>query len=169
MNIQRKMSSSGFSSSISSLLIAMTMGAMLSYWIFSKQSIHTTTSAASTINANIQASIARRNSVDKAFYLGVVITFPNLNEKQKFIDIFTPLAQYVKEKELGTLSYELLESDKDPKRILISERYSSKDYYLKVHKTSPLFLKFREEFQQLIANGTNVDGHSYYESGIGIP
>ncbi len=150
------------STSISSLVFAVTLGAVLSYLIFSRQSTPNNP-------GSFSGSVLRRNAVDRAFYLGVVIIFPDLNQKQQFINIFTPLANYVKEKELGTLSYELLESDKDPKRILISERYQSREYYLTVHKTSSEFLQFREGFQQLIANGTVVDGHSYYESGIGIP
>jgi quinol monooxygenase YgiN len=159
------------SPSVSSLLIALTVGAVLSYIFFAKGSSSSSSSSSSLDNVQVESrqhNRNQRNSYDKAFYLGVTVTFPSPEEKQKFIDIFSPLAKYVKEKEFGTLSYELLNSDKDPKRILISERYKDKEYYLNVHKTSAEFLQFRETFQKMIENGAVVDGHSYIESGIGF-
>jgi quinol monooxygenase YgiN len=149
------------SSSLPSLLMAVAVGALISYVIFGKNSNGPLFSKS--------AMQSRRNAVDKAFYLGVSVTFPSTEEKTKFINLFTPLAKYVKENEFGTLSYELLHSDKETNRILISERYESKDYYLNTHKTSKEFLSFREKFQEMINNGATVDGHSYIESGIGFP
>lgn len=111
----------------------------------------------------------RNNYHHRAFYLGVVVTFPNISERERFVSSWTPLAKYVKEQEIGTLSYELLYSERDPLRILINERYETKEYYLKVHKSSAEFLTFRKKFDQILKNGAVVDGHSYNESGIGFP
>ena len=150
--------------SIPSLFVAVLVGAVFSYILF-----HQNSKPATFESGAISARENQRNGVDKAFYLGVVVRFTNDQEKQKFINIFTPVAKYVKEKEFGTLSYELLNSDKDPLQILISERYKDKDYYLNVHKTSSEFLSFREKFQEMITNkNAVVDGHSYIESGIGF-
>ena len=53
-------------------------------------------------------------------------------------------AQWIKENEPTTLSYQLMQSDKDPLQVCILERYADKsDAYAIAHKTSPEFFKFR--------------------------
>jgi len=108
-----------------------------------------------------------RDVVPSAFYLGVGVIFPSVREKEIFKVLFRPLAKYVKDNEPGTISYEVLESDKDENRILILERYVNKDYYLTIHRSSKEFLSFRGEFQKMIDAGAKVDGQSYLETGIG--
>ncbi len=114
------------------------------------------------------SATSSRDTIPSAFYLGVAVIFPTVQEKESFKTLFRPMAQFVKDHEPGTLSYELLESDKEPERILILERYVNKDYYLNVHRTSKEFLSFRAEFQKMIEKGVKVDGHSYLEPGIGF-
>ena len=100
--------------------------------------------------------------------IGVKISFPTAQDKDTFIADFTPVAEYVRQHEPTTISYELLLSDKDDLHIYIMERYVNKQAYLEVHKKSSEFLSFREKFQKLINGGTKVDGESYIESNIGF-
>lgn len=145
------------------MVFAITVGAVLTYLLVTPPSPPTSSSSAGK-----GCPFARRYASDQAFFLGVAITFPNAEDKTSFKDMFVPLAKYVEHYELGTLSYELLESDKDPLRIFILERYKDKDYYLNVHRTSEEFLSFRGKFQDMISRGTVVDGHSYLETGVGF-
>lgn len=103
-----------------------------------------------------------------AFYLGVKIIFPNEDDKMTFETEFGQLALYIRRYEPNTISYELLQSDKDPLQVYILERYKTKIDYLEVHKKSEPFLAFREKFQKMIENGAKVEGDSYIESGIGF-
>jgi quinol monooxygenase YgiN len=74
----------------------------------------------------------------------------------------------VRSKEFSTVSYEILQSDKDRLQIFILERYKDKAAYLETHKSSSEFIAFRAKFQTMIDSGTKVDGASYVESGIGF-
>ena len=153
-------------SNLPSILLAVTLGAVLTYLLVSPSSSPSSSSTSSSSSGG--CPYARRYAADNAFFLGVAITFPSVEEKSQFMEMFKPLAKYVENYELGTLSYELMESDKEALRIMILERYKDKDYYLNVHRTSKEFLSFREKFQDMINKGTKVDGHSYIESGIGF-
>jgi quinol monooxygenase YgiN len=109
-----------------------------------------------------------RESSLHPFFLGVTIQFPNEADLKTFETEFKPLAKYVEEKELGTISYILMHSDKDPLQVMILERYKNKDYYLNVHKSSKEFLEFRAKLNTLIERGAVVNGHSYIESNVGF-
>lgn len=135
------------------LLLAFGVGSLVGWLVFS------------VVSPSQPARI--RPAVKNAFFLGVTIKFPQASDKDDFKVIFTPLAKYVEEKELGTISYILMESDKDPLEIMILERYQDKDYYLNVHRSSGEFKVFREKFQEMITKGAAVDGHSYIETDIG--
>lgn len=100
-----------------------------------------------------------------AFWLVVAVTFNQEADVATFEKAFKPLAEYVTKAETSTLSYGFAKSDSDPKRILIFERYATKQAYLDVHKTSEAFLAFRP---QLSALNAKIDGHSYYEGGLGF-
>lgn len=110
----------------------------------------------------------RKSADQKAFFLGVSVKFPTVQDKTAFMHEFRPLADYVRTEEPTTISYELLESDKDSTLIYILERYKTKKAYLEIHKHSKPFLNFRAKFQEMINNGTIVDGQSYIESNIGF-
>jgi quinol monooxygenase YgiN len=145
-----------------------TLGSKPIYWLLVAFGLGAAVSYILRPPVSIESSQTRRNKVDKAFFLGVTITFPNKDDLVMFKRLFQPLATYVEKYEKGTLSYELLESDKDPLRIQILERYQDKDYYLNVHKTSGPFLKFREELQHLVTKGAIIAGESYVETDIGF-
>jgi len=62
----------------------------------------------------------------------------------------------------------VFESDKDSKRVFIFERYINKDAYITIHRSSERFLSFRSKLTAMTEKGDAViDGHSYFESGIG--
>ena len=111
---------------------------------------------------------SRRTAEPEAFFLGVSVTFPNIEDKILFQNEFIPLSEYVRSYEPKTISYELLQSDKEPLQIFILERYVDKNAYLLIHKQSKEFIVFRERFQKIIERGARVDGHSYLETGIGF-
>ncbi|RYH05478.1 antibiotic biosynthesis monooxygenase [archaeon] len=141
-------------SATKNLLLAFGVGALVGWLIFS------------AVSPNQPSRL--RPAVKNAFFLGVTIKFPNATDKDAFKVIFTPLAKYVEEKEFGTISYILMESDKDPLQIMILERYQDKDYYLSIHRSSGEFKAFREKFQEMIARGASVDGSSYIETDVGF-
>ena len=103
----------------------------------------------------------------KAFFLGITIKFNALEDKQKFMDIFGPYAKFVAATEMETISYELSESDKSNLQIFLVERYTSKEAYLEIHRTSEEFIVFRAKLTELGAAMT-MDGHSYIESNLGF-
>ncbi len=113
--------------------------------------------------------LLRRSASAGAFVLCVTVKFTSDDDKVYFREIFKPLAEFVALEELGTLSYELLESDKDSKQMLVLERYRDKEAYLVNHRTSPIFLEFRRKMGILVDKGViSIDGHSYIESNIGF-
>ncbi len=122
----------------------------------------------SNIHLNIYPK-QRKSAAENVFVLGVTVKFKSVEDKDGFKDLFRPVAEYVAKYELDTLSYEMMDSDKEPTQIYILERYRTKKAYLEVHRQSKEFLSFREKFQIMIAAGAAVlDGHSYIESGIGF-
>lgn len=111
----------------------------------------------------------RKSEVENAFVLGVSVKFRSTTDKDNFKDIIGPVADYIAKFELNTISYEVMDSDKEPTQIYILERYKTKRDYLEVHRKTEIFLSFREKFQAMITAGlATVDGHSYIESGIGF-
>ena len=92
----------------------------------------------------------------KAFVLLVALTFKTAEDKQTFSQMFAKLAIYVANKEPATLSYELADSDKDPLRVVIIERYVNKDAYLTIHKGSEQFIEFRKQMSKI---DITIDGH----------
>lgn len=104
-----------------------------------------------------------------AFHLGVIIKFKDSNTKQYVKEAFTPLAKYISRSEPDTISYEWLDSDKDPLQVFILERYKSKLSYENIHRHSKYFLMFREKLQSKVSSGdVSLSGHSYIESNIGF-
>jgi quinol monooxygenase YgiN len=111
---------------------------------------------------------SKRVSKDKGvFFLGVTLKFKTVEGKEKVKELFKPVADYVATHEMSTVSYEMLESDKDDKLVYIAERYQTKDAYLNIHKKSPEFLKFRAKLTEL-SDTYEMEGNSYIESNIGF-
>ncbi len=149
---------------VSTLLFALTIGTVLTVMLRAPSSLPSSTES----STKTHSIIPRTAHVANAFYLGVAITFPSNEDKETFVELFKPMAKYVEDFELGTLSYQLQQSDKDPLRVHVLERYKDKDYYLNVHKTSKEFLAFRAELQKLFDKGAKVEGQSYIETDIGF-
>mmetsp|Transcript_29008 Transcript_29008/g.42960 ORF Transcript_29008/g.42960 Transcript_29008/m.42960 type:complete len:155 (-) Transcript_29008:594-1058(-) len=103
------------------------------------------------------------------FVLGVTATFVSVEHKREFVRLFRPVAEYVKQQEKTTLSYELLFSDKDELRIYIFEQYENKSSYLNIHKRSAEFLSFRADLQGMLdKKHAALEGESYLVSGLGF-
>ena len=109
-----------------------------------------------------------RPGSNEAWGLFVGLTFKDDVAKAEFKTLFAPFAEYVEQSEPHTLSYMYMDSDKDPQRGLIVERYLEKDKaFLVDHKNSQSFLKFREKLKVMQNDGkVKLDGESYQE-GIG--
>lgn len=102
----------------------------------------------------------------KAFCLNVIVEFASQNDKTAFLELFRSLAEYVTGYERNTVSYKLSESDKNPLRVHILERYADKENaFLKEHRNSKAFTEFRAEMAKMqdAKRITLVDGHSYLE------
>jgi len=101
-----------------------------------------------------------------AFWLTVQVTFKRAEDVDIFKTAFAPLAAFVEKNEPRTLSYSMAQSDKDPKTVLLFERYVDKnDAYLEVHRKSAPFKVFRP---QLAAMEATISGESYIESNMGF-
>ena len=62
--------------------------------------------------------------------LVVKLTFKGIGGVMKFKDIFEPYADWIKHNEPTTLSYSYSTDDKDPKSVLLFERYADSDHRL---------------------------------------
>ena len=99
---------------------------------------------------------------DNVFALLVNLEFSSEDDKTTFINLFKPMAEYVKLHEPTTLTYALGESDKDSKLIVIIERYVNKAAYLDIHKKSAQFIAFRQELSNF-GDRVKISGNSYVE------
>ncbi|GAB4821193.1 hypothetical protein N2152v2_008239 [Parachlorella kessleri] len=102
-----------------------------------------------------------------AFVLAVGLSFKTVEARDEFLTIWLPLAKYVREKEPSTLSFELLVADNDPTKVLVYERYISRDAFIDIHRASEPFLAFKKAQQQLPFE-MEVKGQSYYETNHGF-
>lgn len=104
------------------------------------------------------------------FSLLVKLKFSAEVHKQTFLKDIAPLCEYVKLHEPTTIAYEVLLSDKDDLHVVILERYQDKDNaFLKIHRNSESFLKFRPKLKALQDAGyVEIDGDSYIDSGLGF-
>ena len=105
------------------------------------------------------------------FFLGVKFNFASRESKVEFMDMFRPLADFVRQNEPDTLTYLLMESDKVGKQQLyILERYRTKAAYVDVHRKSKPFLEFRKKLDAMLSSEpkkVTIDGDSYYPTDIG--
>ena len=104
---------------------------------------------------------AKKEEAKPVWTLIVKLTFDSAEKVEQCKKLVGSYAQWIKENEPTTLSYQLMQSDKDPLQVCILERYKDKSYsYAVLHKTSPEFFKFRPA---LAALEPKIDGHSYEE------
>ena len=106
------------------------------------------------------------------FSLLVTLDFTELPEKERFLrDLMPPLCQYIRRYESNTtLSYQILLSEKDPRQVMVLERYVDKETaYLQIHKSSTAFTTFRAQLQEMQDRGqVTIQGTSYYDAEIGF-
>lgn len=122
------------------------------------------------IITTVSSALLRSSVTSPSFSLLVTLIFQEDQYKQEFLGEFSKLAKYVRQNEPSTIAYELLESDQDPLRVLILERYQDKDTaYLEIHKSSEAFLEFRPKLKAMQEAGhVTIDGHSYKDSRMGF-
>ena len=98
--------------------------------------------------------------------LSVQLTFESATKVEECKKLYASYAEWIKENEPTTLTYQLMSSDKDPLQVGMLERYVDKTYaYNVAHKTSPEFFKYRKALDAL---EPKIDGHSYFESSSGF-
>jgi quinol monooxygenase YgiN len=104
------------------------------------------------------------------FSLLVTLQFTDERYKAQFLEDFAPLAAYIRDNEPLTLAYEALQSDQDPLKILILERYVDKENaFLQVHRSSQPFLEFRPKLKSMQDAGfVTVEGSSYDDTMLGF-
>lgn len=107
------------------------------------------------------------NKHHQVFVLAVSLRFNTVTDRDAFLAIWLPLANHVEQKEPETLGFEWLVADNDPTKVLVYERYTSKDAFLTVHRTSQPFLKFKTD-QNHLPFEVEVSGQSYYETNQGF-
>jgi quinol monooxygenase YgiN len=112
--------------------------------------------------ARVASSPALRVTAEKeAFVLMVNIEFQDVAQKEEFMTLFQPMAQYVADYEPTTLSYECAESDKNEKQVVIIERYLNKQAYAGTHRESQVFLAYKQKLKEMDAAGKmHISGHS---------
>lgn len=105
------------------------------------------------------------------FSLLVAIKFKNPQGLVAFHKLFGPYAEWVAANEPTTLSYQLLQHDSKPLEVLVLERYLVKDAYLNVHRKTPEFMMFKENFLRLKESpetSFEINGNSYNDTPNGF-
>lgn len=107
---------------------------------------------------------------EKAWVLTVTLTFQSLEDRDAILSDWSQnVVPHCSKYEPFLIHYEAGISDKDKLKVIMLERYTSKDSYLNVHKSSEAFLKFRPKLQALQEAGkVKVEGFSYQEGGYGF-
>ena len=127
------------------------------WFLHTRESSH---SMSKVLHSHLQSCIPRWSILS--------VTFKDDETKSKFLELYRVEAEYVRDYEMNTLSYEFAESDKDPLRGILIERFISKDDYLR-HKQSPTFVSFRQKLQRLQDERlVTLKGGSFIESNIGF-
>ena len=120
------------------------------------------------IARNPAPGVMHRNpQVPHAWILDIRVTFESVEDRDRWIEIWRPAGDYVRKSEGVALAYKVAISDQDPLQILVFERYTSKEDYLKVHRSSDAFWTFKKATKD---SGIRVkmDGHSYDETDAGF-
>eukprot|EP00320_Phaeocystis_rex_P021629 CAMPEP_0119058814 /NCGR_PEP_ID=MMETSP1178-20130426/3084_1 /TAXON_ID=33656 /ORGANISM="unid sp, Strain CCMP2000" /LENGTH=129 /DNA_ID=CAMNT_0007039799 /DNA_START=155 /DNA_END=544 /DNA_ORIENTATION=- len=106
---------------------------------------------------------------ERAFVLNVGLSFRSQGVADGFIKEWGKAADYCLRNEDFLFAYEISQSDQDPLRYLITERYRSKADYLGAHRSSSAFKAFRPGMKALQASGdVVVTGSSFNELGVGF-
>ena len=116
------------------------------------------------------AALSDDNTKPQIFSLFVTLKFTQLQDKEEFLVLVRPLADYIRREEPTTLAFDVICHDADPLQVMLVERYQEKaTAFLQIHKSSPHFLNYRPKLQQMQNDGrVIVSGNSYLDSGIGF-
>ena len=122
--------------------------------------------------------------VKNAFLLMIHLEFHNEEERDAWISLFRPLAEYCLQNEPGTLGYDVAIADSNPLKVLVYERYAmwcvfgaqpspyltSPRYASKAdhtaHTQSAPYLEFKEQASSIPFAAKS--GQSYIEQNIGF-
>ena len=111
----------------------------------------------------------RKATSEKAFVLNVGLQFRSQAVADGFVKEWGKAAAYCLRNEAFLFAYEIAQSDQDPLKYLITERYRSKADYLGAHRSSSAFKEFRPGMKALQTSGeVVVTGSSYTELGVGF-
>ena len=104
-----------------------------------------------------------------AFVLSVGLQFRDESEAKTLVEAWRQAADYCLTNEPFLFAYEIAQSDKDPLRFVIIERYRSRADYVGPHRQSPAFKAFRPKMRALQDSGAvTVTGDSFMELGVGF-
>lgn len=119
-------------------------------------------------NARSGASPRARNGA-RAFVLRVDLTFVDAADARALVRAWGEAADWCRAREPFLLHYEIAQSDAEPLKYSIYERYRTKEDYLGPHKSSEAFRKFRPQMRALQDAGKLVvSGESFVELGVGF-
>lgn len=106
---------------------------------------------------------------EKAFVLTVNLQFQDNASADALLKAWARAADWCVQNEPFLFAYEVAQSDQDPLRYIILERYRSKEDYTGPHRKSPAFKEFRPQMRLLQESGkVSVTGSSYQELGLGF-
>ena len=106
---------------------------------------------------------------EKAFVLSVNLQFEDNASAKALLKAWGEAADWCVENEPFLFAYEIAQSDQDPLKYVIFERYRSKEDYTGPHRKSPAFKAFRPQMRLLQESGkVTVTGSSYNEVGLGF-
>lgn len=100
------------------------------------------------------------------FVLAVWLTFDSVGDRDSWLAAWAPLASWVQQHEPATLTFQASVADTDPLKIMVFERYLTKDAYLS-HRTTDAFKAFKAQ-QEHMNLKPSISGQSYYEMRLGF-
>mmetsp|Transcript_32731 Transcript_32731/g.72305 ORF Transcript_32731/g.72305 Transcript_32731/m.72305 type:complete len:113 (-) Transcript_32731:603-941(-) len=106
-------------------------------------------------------------SSESKVYVVLVVGTLKPGHIDTFVKNFEPLAKYVQDHEEGALTYKLSLGDKDPNKLVIYERYTSKEYLETVHWQSDAFKLFGQKNREAGIEWESKEVTTYYESEVG--
>ena len=104
-----------------------------------------------------------------AFVLHVELEFKTEAAARELVKAWARCADWCRANEAGLLHYEIAQSQAEPLKYGIFERYASLDAYRTTHKSTEAYRTFRPKMQALQDSGElEVRGSSYFELGHGF-
>jgi quinol monooxygenase YgiN len=121
------------------------------------------------VGGAVRAPIHRRKNTEPAFVLHVELVFSSAAKADELVKAWARCADWCRTNEAGLLHYEISQSNSDPLKYGIFERYASLNAYAKTHKSTEAYRTFRPTMQAMQDSGElKVSGSSYFELGHGF-